>query len=41
VLTLLMIPFECLQATSAAVGYHDLRVHREGADVEDLVKVFE
>jgi hypothetical protein len=41
VLTLVMIPFECLQATSAAVGYHDLRVHREGADVEDLVRVFE
>jgi hypothetical protein len=41
VLTLLMIPFECLQATSAAVGYHDLRVNREGADVSDLIRVFE
>jgi hypothetical protein len=41
IMTLLMIPFECLQATSAAVGYHDLRVHREGAAVDDLVRVFE
>jgi hypothetical protein len=40
-LTLVTLPFECLQATSAAIGYHDLRVHREGADVEDLVRVFE
>jgi hypothetical protein len=40
-LTLVMIPFQCLSAASAAVGYHDLRVHREGADVEDLVRVFE
>ena len=39
--TLVLLPFECLQATSAAVGYHDLRVHREGADVADLVRVFE
>lgn len=39
--TLLLLPFECLSAASAAVGYHDLRVHREGANVEDLVRVFE
>lgn len=39
--SLLLIPFECLQAASVAVGYHDLRVHREGADVGDLVRVFE
>jgi hypothetical protein len=32
---------ECLQAASVAVGYHDLRVNREGADVDDLVRVFE
>jgi uncharacterized membrane protein len=40
-LTLVILPFECLQAASAAIGYHDLRVHREGADVEDLIRVFE
>lgn len=39
--SLLLIPFECLQAASVAVGYHDLRVNREGALVEDLVRVFE
>ena len=41
VLTLVILPFQCLQAASAAVGYHDLRVNREGAAVEDLVRVFE
>lgn len=39
--SVLVLPFECLQAASIAVGYHDLRVHREGAGVEDLVSVFE
>jgi hypothetical protein len=39
--SLLLIPLECLQAASAAVGYHDLRVHREGAEVDELVSVFE
>jgi hypothetical protein len=29
-----------LNATVAAVGYHDLRVAKEGVGVEDLVKVF-
>ena len=40
-LTLVLLPFECLQAAAAAVGYQDLRLHREGADVDDLVRVFE
>lgn len=40
-ITLLLIPFECLSATAVAVGYHDLRVNREGANVDDLVRVFE
>lgn len=39
--SLLLIPLECLQAASAAVGYYDLRVHREGAEVDELVSVFE
>jgi hypothetical protein len=39
--SVLVLPFECLQAASVAVGYYDLRVHREGAEVEDLVTVFE
>lgn len=39
--SLLLIPLECLQAASAAVGYYDLRVHREGAEVDQLVSVFE
>jgi hypothetical protein len=39
--TVLAMPFQCLQAASVAIGYHDLRVHREGAGVEDLVGVFE
>ncbi len=40
-MALVQLPLECLQSAAAAVGYHDLRVHREGADVEDLVRVFE
>jgi hypothetical protein len=28
-------------AVASAVGYHDLRVGKEGADVEDLARVFE
>jgi hypothetical protein len=39
--SLLIIPLECLQAASAAVGYYDLRVHREGVEVDELVSVFE
>jgi hypothetical protein len=30
-----------LAAIASAVGYHDLRVAKEGVDVEDLAKVFE
>jgi hypothetical protein len=33
--------FSPLQSIAAAVGYHDLRVGKEGADVEDLARVFE
>jgi len=39
--TLLLLPIIPLQAISQVVVYHDLRVGREGADVEELVKVFE
>ena len=39
--TLFLLPFQCLQAAAPAVGYQDLRLHREGADVDDLVRVFE
>jgi hypothetical protein len=41
ILTLLMIPVRCLHAIAPAVGYHDLRVGREGADVDELLRVFE
>jgi hypothetical protein len=40
-LTIVLLPFQCLQAAAPAVGYQDLRLHREGADVHDLVSVFE
>jgi hypothetical protein len=40
-LTVFLIPFECLKAASAAVGYHELRVNREGVGLDDLVRVFE
>lgn len=40
-LTVVLIPFECLRAASAAVGYHELRVNREGVGLEELVRVFE
>jgi hypothetical protein len=39
--TVLTLPAAALQAVAAAVGYHDLRVGKEGADVDELVKVFE
>jgi hypothetical protein len=39
--TLLSLPVQLLGAVAAAVAYHDLRVGREGADVEELVKVFD
>jgi hypothetical protein len=41
VTTLLLLPIETLGAVASAIGYHDLRVGREGADVEDLIRVFE
>ena len=39
--TLALLPLTPLQAITQVVVYHDLRVGREGADVEELVKVFE
>jgi hypothetical protein len=39
--TILLIPFECLKAASAAVGYHELRMNREGVGLDQLVRVFE
>jgi hypothetical protein len=40
-LTIVSIPFECLKAASAAVGYHELRMNREGVGLDELVRVFE
>jgi hypothetical protein len=40
-LTLVLIPFQCLKAASAAVGYHELRTNREGVGLDELVRVFE
>jgi hypothetical protein len=39
--TLLGIPFQCLGAVAPAVVYHDLRVGKEGVEVDELLKVFE
>jgi len=39
--TVMLLPLTPLQAISQLVVYRDLRVGREGADVEELVKVFE
>jgi hypothetical protein len=36
----LILPIVALNAVGPAVAYYDLRVGKEGADVEDLVKVF-
>jgi hypothetical protein len=41
VTTFVLLPLTSLQPISQVVVYHDLRVGREGADVEELVKVFE
>jgi hypothetical protein len=38
---LALIPVQALTAVAPAVAYHDLRVGREGADVEELLKIFE
>jgi hypothetical protein len=37
----LTMVFGMLSAVASAVGYHDLRVAKEGVGIEDLVKVFE
>lgn len=39
--TLVTIPLATLAAVAPALGYHDLRVGREGADVEELLSVFD
>ena len=39
-LGVLILPMMALNAVGPAVAYYDLRVGKEGADVEDLVKVF-
>lgn len=38
---LIAIPFGALTAVANAVGYHDLRVAKEGVGIDDLIKVFE
>jgi len=40
-LTILAIPLQCLAAVAPVVVYHDLRVGKEGVDVEDLLRVFD
>jgi hypothetical protein len=40
-LVVLVIPLQVLNAVAPAIAYHDLRVGKEGADVEDLLRVFE
>ena len=40
-LEILLIPLQALNAVAPAIAYHDLRVGKEGADVEDLLRVFE
>jgi hypothetical protein len=40
-LKLVLIPTQALAAVAPAIVYHDLRVGREGADVDELLKVFE
>lgn len=41
VITLVSIPLNVLGAVAPAVVYHDLRVGKEGADVLELLRVFE
>ena len=38
---LLTVALSTVQAIAAAVAYHDLRVHKEGLDEEELASVFE
>jgi hypothetical protein len=40
-LVLLLIPLQTLNAVAPAIAYHDLRIGKEGADVEELLRVFE
>jgi hypothetical protein len=40
-ITLVMIPLQCLAAVAPVIAYHDLRVGKEGVDIEELLKVFE
>jgi hypothetical protein len=39
--TLLLVPLHCLGALAPAVVYHDLRVGKEGIEIDELVRVFE
>ena len=39
-LELFVLPILALNATGPAIVYHDLRVGKEGADVEELIRVF-
>ena len=41
VVTIVAIPLQCLAAVAPVVVYHDLRVGKEGVDVEELLRVFE
>jgi hypothetical protein len=40
-LQLLVLPLTALAAVTPAIVYHDLRVGREGADIDELLKIFE
>jgi hypothetical protein len=40
-LMVVMLVFSVLQSVAAAVGYHDLRISKEGASVDELVSVFD
>jgi F0F1-type ATP synthase membrane subunit c/vacuolar-type H+-ATPase subunit K len=41
VTSVVILPFVALGAVPAVVVYHDLRTGKEGADIEELVKVFD
>lgn len=40
-ITIVMIPIQCLTSVAPVIVYHDLRVGKEGVDVEELLRVFE
>ncbi len=40
-LEVLVLPLNALAAVAPAVAYHDLRIGREGAEVEELLRVFD